>query len=210
MDFQTDFTVLVAQCAPDIHPQTITSIVEKESSFNPWALNVNGLPTKQQPKPKTKEEAVRIASSFISDGKSVDLGYGQINSANMVRLGLSVEQVLDPCTNLKTAAFILKDNYERAVKKYGPGNEALTVALSVYNTGHENRGVINGYVDSVKSKAASYAVPPIWVTPGTNQARGSVTLHSNNSDSVYLSPRLSGGSKERWNAFGAKKKSVFK
>ena len=32
------FLALAMQCAPSIHPATLTPIVKTESSFNPWPL----------------------------------------------------------------------------------------------------------------------------------------------------------------------------
>jgi type IV secretion system protein VirB1 len=74
------------------------------------------------------------------------LGLAQINSENLSALGLTVEQVLDPCTNLRAGAAILSEGYARAMKVHGPGQQALQAALSAYNTGTLTRGFSNGYV----------------------------------------------------------------
>lgn len=139
------WTDLAIQCAPGVHHFTVTEIIRVESRGNPLAMNVNGV--KVQPKlPKTAPEIVKAASDWIARGFSVDLGLMQINSANLKKLGLTVEQVLDPCTNIRSGAIILKDGYSRAAELHGPGQLALQAALSAYNTGNFKKGFSNGYV----------------------------------------------------------------
>lgn len=70
----------------------------------------------------------------------------QINSQNLKGLGLTVEQVLEPCHNLAAGSRILSRGYAGAVKRYGHGQDALRAALSAYNTGNYERGFHNGYV----------------------------------------------------------------
>jgi type IV secretion system protein VirB1 len=70
----------------------------------------------------------------------------QVNSRNLAALGTTVEQVLDPCTNLQAAATILTADYAEAARTRGDGQPALQAALSAYNTGDFYRGFANGYV----------------------------------------------------------------
>lgn len=140
-----DWTDLAIQCGSQVSPNTIKEIIRVESSGNPIALNVNGM--KVQPVlPKTAGEAAELASEWIKRGFTVDLGLTQINSRNLPHLGLTVEQVLDPCTNIRAGAQILSENYTKAVKIFGLGQKALQAALSAYNTGSFVRGFTNGYV----------------------------------------------------------------
>ena len=69
-------------CAPGVAPSTIEAIVAVESSGNPLAINVNGVDPSSVPKPKSVEEAVRLALVYIEQGHTVDLGLMQVNSAN--------------------------------------------------------------------------------------------------------------------------------
>jgi|tagenome__1003787_1003787.scaffolds.fasta_scaffold19820904_1 type IV secretion system protein VirB1 len=118
-------------------------IIRGESEGNPFALNVNH--AKVRPAvPKTAPEVAALAKESISRGFTVDLGLAQINSANLKHLGLTVERVLYPCTNLR-AATILSANYAEAAKPHGPGQRALQAALSAYNTGDFARCFTNGY-----------------------------------------------------------------
>ena len=70
----------------------------------------------------------------------------QVNSRNLAALGVTIEQVLDPCTNIRIGATILTAEYAEAVHSRGEGQPALKAALSAYNTGDFYRGFANGYV----------------------------------------------------------------
>lgn len=131
--------------APDVAPQTIAAIIRVESGGNQFAVGING-PIRLRSRPKTAEQAVAAARHFISKGFSVDLGLMQINSRNLRALGLTVEQAFDPATNVQAGARILCRGYRGAVKRYGPGQNALRAALSAYNTGNYEQGFRNGYV----------------------------------------------------------------
>ena len=136
--------VLLA-CAPNIAPATLEAVIRVESGGNPLAINVNGV--RVQPLPATSAaEAARIAESYILRGYSVDIGLMQVNSRNLAALGMTVERVLDPCTNVRSGAAILAADYAEAARRYGEGQAALQAALSAYNTGDFSRGFGNGYV----------------------------------------------------------------
>lgn len=148
-----EFADLAARCAPSVHPQTLAAVVRHESAFNALAIGVNGAP-KRKVRATSAREAARIASDLIAQGRSVDMGLGQINSANLKWLGLSVQDVFDPCLNLAAAAKILTGNYLRALGSASSEQAALDTALSLYNTGHPRKGLRNGYVAGVRDKAA--------------------------------------------------------
>lgn len=84
---------------------------------------------------------------------TVDLGLAQINSRTAARLGFTVEQVLDPCTNLRAMQQVMVENYRAGAALRGQGQGGLEAALSTYNTGSPTRGLSNGYVGKVLSKA---------------------------------------------------------
>lgn len=132
-------------CAPNVAPITLQAIVQVESGGNPMALNINGVRV-QPPSPRNASEAAQVAKSYITRGYSVDIGLMQVNSRNLAALGITVEQVLDPCTNIRAAATILTADYAQAARTRGDGQSALQAALSDYNTGDFYRGFANGYV----------------------------------------------------------------
>ena len=100
-------------CAANVAPVTLEAVVRVESGGNPLAVTVNHLAAPQQ-HPATLAEAVAIAQATIARGYSVDLGLMQVNSRNLAALGISIAQVLDPCTNLKAGAAILTADYAEA------------------------------------------------------------------------------------------------
>src|SRR5271165_7018472 len=132
-------------CAMNVSPVTLEAVIRVESDGNPLALNVNHLQG-PQPHPATAAEAVSLAQGYIARGYSVDIGLMQVNSRNLPVLGYTVEQVLDPCTNIRAGGTILAADYGRAAQQFGSGQPALLAALSAYNTGDFARGFANGYV----------------------------------------------------------------
>jgi type IV secretion system protein VirB1 len=99
--------------------------------------------------PGSREEAVATAKDLIARGHTVSLGVAQINDRNLPRLGLSIEDVFEPCANIAAGGAILTDFYRRAVQKFGEGDRALRAALSAYNSGDWLRGARDGYVERV-------------------------------------------------------------
>jgi type IV secretion system protein VirB1 len=144
------------------------SIVRVESGFNPLAIGVNGLP-RVVIRAATPAAAERQASALIAGGRSVDLGLAQINSKNLRRLGLSVEDAFDPCRNLAAAATVLQEGYVRSRPGQMGAQPALLQALSYYNTGHPRRGFANGYV--AKVTAAAGQVVPVLATESDQPAK---------------------------------------
>jgi len=148
---------LAAQCAPAVAPETLLSVVQVESRFDPLAIGVNGAP-RIVVEPTSVDDAVARATALIAAGRNIDLGLAQINSKNLSWLGISLAEVFEPCTNLKAAARILQDGYGRSDPARVGEQAALKTALSYYNTGHPVRGFTNGYVAKVAS-AAERIVP---------------------------------------------------
>jgi len=140
---------LIMACAPNVDPSTIQAIIRVESGGNRLAVNVNRKNGVAYPMPagiKSTGEAVSASLSAISAGHTVDLGYMQVNSANLKRLGYSVADMFDPCKNIRAGATILSAAYAQALPKHGDEQAALRAALSAYNTGNFQRGFANGYV----------------------------------------------------------------
>jgi type IV secretion system protein VirB1 len=152
---------LAAHCAPGVAPATLVAIAGVESGLDPYAIGVNGPPARR-PRPATADEAAAQARALIARGRDVDLGLAQINARNLPRLGLSLEAAFDPCRNLAAAATVLKEGYARGRDRHGPGQAALRVALSLYNTGHAQRGFANGYVARVLAQAGKPPSRPAY------------------------------------------------
>jgi len=137
----------IEACAPNVHVDTVAAIIQVESAGDPLALNSNRSDgTAQRIRADELTEAVRLAMLEIKNGASVDVGLMQVNSRNLDRLGASLAQAFDPCTNIKLGAYILSETYERASASAESDQHALQKALSAYNTGSFTRGYANGYV----------------------------------------------------------------
>lgn len=171
----TSFMTLAASCAPNVAPSTMQAIVMAESSGNPLSIGVNSGGNLQR-QPRTHAEAVSAARLLLARGANFDAGLAQINSANFARLGLTAENVFEPCTNLRAGAAVLSDNYSRA--KTSGHASPLLAAISEYNTGSRSRGFSNGYVGRVL-KAAGQTVPVVRVSSSPSYSiRGNVSLSS--------------------------------
>jgi type IV secretion system protein VirB1 len=177
---------LAAQCAPAVAPETLLSMVQVESGFQPLAIGVNGTP-RITVAARTPAEAAVKASRLIATGRSVDLGLAQINSKNLAWLGVSVEAAFDPCRNLAAAASVLQAGYAPT----GAVDEqpALLRALSRYNTGDDRRGFRNGYVAKV-TRAAAHIVPAL---------RGAPAAAPQSSDETPVTPSPP---RQPWDVFG--------
>lgn len=149
-----EFENLAKQCAPSVHPKTLAAVVKNESGFNPLAIGVNkgGRLPRQ---PQTVASAIATAKHLESNGYNFDSGLGQINSVNVRKFGLSWPEVFDACTNLRAAARVLTECYQRASANEPNQQTALRAALSCYNTGSFTRGHANGYVAKVERAAGS-------------------------------------------------------
>lgn len=139
--------VITSSCSPNVHPMIVNAIVKTESSFNPFAIGVNRGAGRLARQPKNYAEAVAVAKRLLANGANFDMGLGQINSANMRWLGLSVEEAFHPCTNLKALQTVYLSCYKQAGDS-GNGTR-MQRAFSCYNTGNTRKGFSNGYVRKV-------------------------------------------------------------
>ncbi|WP_305812893.1 lytic transglycosylase domain-containing protein [Photobacterium leiognathi] len=148
------------QCINDVHPAMIQKIIKVESNNNLLAINVNKK-AGHKPKykqPKTKADAIQLANYYIRLGHSVDLGYMQVNSNNLKKYGVTVNDMFNPCKNIAVGSTILLHAYQRALKSKREPQVALRHALSIYNTGNMTYGFKNGYVK--KYTGLSTVTPP--------------------------------------------------
>jgi type IV secretion system protein VirB1 len=124
---------LLQQCAPNVGARTMTAIIRVESGGQPLAIHDNTL--HQTFVPQDAKQGVVWANQLLSLHHSVDLGLAQINSVNLLKLGMTVRESFDPCININGAATILTADYRAAAEKFGPGQYALRRALGAYNSG---------------------------------------------------------------------------
>ena len=163
----TFFRTLAQSCAANVPVSTLEAIARTESALYPYALSINrphqlahrqgwnrGTITLER-QPASREESVVWTKWLLSQGITVSIGLLQVNSEHAARLHLTPEQLLDPCTNLRSGAAFLSTTYVATAHFQGEGFAALDSALSYYNTGSPTAGLTNGYVQQVKSRAKS-------------------------------------------------------
>ena len=150
----SDFASLAASCAPAVHLQTATALVDVESSFNPWAIGVVGGALVRQP--RSRGEALATARALRTAGWNFSVGLGQINVRNLARLGLTLEAAFDPCMNLTAMQTVLSDCFKAATEiGIRSKQQALRSALSCYYSGNFMTGVEHGYVARVVASAVT-------------------------------------------------------
>lgn len=157
-----DFAALAKRCSPEVHPLTMAALVRKESGFDPLVIGVNGTPHLTI-HPATLKAGVNVAEELIQQGKSIDIGLGQVNNQNFRKLGLSVADAFDPCRNLAAASRLLTAAYRQYRSAGLDEASALDASLSSYNTGDSGAGINNGYVGDVREIADGgvYVVPSL-------------------------------------------------
>lgn len=194
-----DVMGLSQRCAPSVHPATMAYVVSHESANNPYAIGINDGPrlTRQ---PTSEREAIAIAERLYAEGRSFDMGLGQVHSGNLPGLGLSVVDLFDPCQNLRAAAVILEGCFERTDQGL-PEQMRLRQALSCYNTNSMSAGFSNGYVDRVTSLLA-HAVPQLQpLGGGGGEMAGPVRLQAS---TTSPEPQPAGG-----DVFDARRPDAF-
>lgn len=147
---------LVARCAPNVGPVTMSAIVAYESGARPFAIGDNT--AHRSYFPAKYPAAVALADRLIARGDDIDVGYAQINVSNFGAYGLDAASALLPCRNVSIGARILQACYGRAVRVYGAGQLALAHALSAYNTGGLEGG--GAYARGVWREAARLRASP--------------------------------------------------
>ena len=140
------FAALLTTCAPLVHPTTAHALVAVESGFNPHAIGVVGGALERQP--RTAAEAVATAQALEAGRRNYSLGLGQINVANLPRLGLTIPDALDRCQNLRAMQTVLGECFERAGGDADPQRN-LRRAFSCYYSGNFATGFRDGYVGRV-------------------------------------------------------------
>ncbi|MDG6896381.1 lytic transglycosylase domain-containing protein [Volucribacter amazonae] len=167
---------LFAQCAADVAPETLHTLIGVESSRNPYAIAVVYAPNTpsenklQFKQPNTESEALNIITALETPPKyhkSYSVGLMQVNSTNFKTYGITQENMFNACKNIEVGANIFKDCYINAKKNNPQKNEQelLRIASSCYYSGNETRGFKpdnnnTSYVDRINETIAkNYKVP---------------------------------------------------
>jgi type IV secretion system protein VirB1 len=101
---------LFAQCAADVAPETLNTLINVESSRNPYAIAVvYDKSVKDSDKltfsqPSSEDEALRIIDQLTAKKthKSYSVGIMQVNSTNFQKYGINRANMFDACKNIST------------------------------------------------------------------------------------------------------------
>ena len=131
----------------------LAAIAIHESGGDPLIIGVNtdaphGLPASVI-RSATIEEATQQARALILQGRSIDLGLMQINSAQLARHALTIETALDACRSMAAGA----DHFAADV------DAVLNLAHRRYNTGSVERGA--AYAAQVEQVLARVRAGPL-------------------------------------------------
>jgi type IV secretion system protein VirB1 len=150
------FLSLALACAPQVHAGTANALVAVESGHNPHAIGVVGGALLRQP--RNAAEALATARALQAQGWNFSVGLAQINVHNLPRLGLTLDQAFEPCSNLGAMQTILGECNDRALqrepKDTASAQRGLRRALSCYYSGNFVTGFEHGYVRRVALAAA--------------------------------------------------------
>lgn len=152
-----EFVQLAARCGAAVAPETLLSIAKVESNFQSLVIHDNT--TGRSYRPEEAADAIRIAEPLLAAGHSIDTGIMQINAANLMLFGVTLDDAFDACTSITVASRILVADYSGG-QSHAAQQMALRDALSRYNTGDQKDGFSNGYVRKIEL-AAREIVPAI-------------------------------------------------
>lgn len=152
-----DLPMLVAQCAPGVHPITMQAVVRTESGDNPYAIGVVGGRLARQP--RTLDEALATADALAHAGWNYSVGLAQVNRSHLGEYGLIGAAAFDACRNLQAGADILARCYARAARRGQTEQVALRDGLSCYYSGNFQTGYLTGYVQRVVMNVAQVSAP---------------------------------------------------
>lgn len=164
----TALLTLAMQCAPSVHPDTISDIAKTESGFHPYAI-AEIVPLKGggsrvvSHMPKSQNDALKIAEEIKARKHRYSVGIMQITNTNFPAFNVTAAQMLDPCKNLSIAEKIITDCYKRG--------GSLIRALSCYYSGNFD----TGQRPEKSFSNTSYIQRVGYVVPSTRQDRQSAT-----------------------------------
>lgn len=137
------FLSLATQCAPNVDPDTLSRIVQTESSFQPYVIAVVEPP--QSIRPASLDDAVKKVEELEALGRNYSIGLGGINKSNFG--GLSARAVFEPCQNLKISQSVISTCYDRALKTTDNHQSALLKSFSCYYSNNFTRGFVTEKTD---------------------------------------------------------------
>jgi len=106
--------LLKAADSYQLHPRLLTAIVRVENGeWNPLAVSINRNGRGYPQTVRSYQEAVNLVTQLWKRNVNFDVGLGQVNTINMERYRVHPVALLEPCTNLRYAARILRESIDR-------------------------------------------------------------------------------------------------
>lgn len=106
--------LLKAAHSYQLHPRLLTAIVRVENGgWNPLAVSINQNGRGYPQSVRSYQEAVNLVTRLWKQNVNFDVGLGQVNTINMERYRVHPVALLEPCTNLRYAARILRESIDR-------------------------------------------------------------------------------------------------
>ncbi|EGU31272.1 conjugal transfer protein TraB [Vibrio ichthyoenteri ATCC 700023] len=159
---------LASECQTYVDTDVIQQLISIESSGNPYAIAVKGVPIVKQP--DTLDEAIQSARQLDKLGFNFSVGLMQINHTNFDKTNLTIETAFDYCKNINAGSQIFNECHDRAKVKFSnkTKDEILNHAASCYYSGNFDYGFTKegknnvSYVDKfrgIKSKSKNTIKP---------------------------------------------------
>lgn len=198
---------LFLQCAPQVAPTTLETIVSVESSGNPNVIAV--VDDGSSIYPEDKASAIKFTKELEKQGKNYSAGLMQVNKKNFVKFGLDIDKAYEPCNNIATGAKIYEQCYIDAKndERFPDEQAALRGALSCYYSGNMSRGFVKegkkneSYVDRANNAVNKiYSVPAIKPNKDTS-GKDYVVAQDDIKDSTQASTENK-PKKQPWDVYG--------
>lgn len=179
---QAALTALFLQCAPNVAPETLHTLIGVESSANQFAVAVVGKTVSQ---PTDLDQALALVKNLEKNGDNYSLGIMQVNKSNFKQYKLTPKDAFDSCKNIEVGAKIYESCYERAVAN-GAANDqvALRDAMSCYYSnnfirGYQKEGDGKSYVDRINNQVDKlYKVPSIKPLQNSEDSESSQSVQN--------------------------------
>ena len=139
---------LLDQCAPQVSPVLMQSLVRTESAWQPYAIGMDRSQGAVK-QPASMAEAVSTAKELAAAGRKFSVGLAQIHVSNVALYGMTWEQAFDACQNLAVGQKILWNFYHRASASGYSGVAAIWAALRGYNSGGVDRAISDDYANRI-------------------------------------------------------------
>jgi type IV secretion system protein VirB1 len=100
--------------AHELSDHLLDAIIRVENPrWDPLAISVNRKGKGVRQVVRSRHEAEQVVTHLWDAGVNFDVGIGQVNTINMERYRIHPVALLDPCTNVRYAARILRESIDR-------------------------------------------------------------------------------------------------